>query len=137
MVHPTRKVQTSSIGSRPSTDEDERCRVMSAAADPIRMRILSLLRQPRSVRDICEALDMAQPRVSHHLAVLRAAGLLDVEPRGRMRLYAWAPLAEPSALRDVQLVLKKWLEKPGSAPSRPNVAAAGAPGTSALEDFLL
>ncbi len=83
---------------------------------------------------------MAQPRVSHHLAVLKAAGLLDVEPRGRLRLYAWAPLAEPSELRDVQNLLEKWLQiaAPQAPRSQPlsKVAAAGAhPPT--LEDFLL
>jgi len=41
--------------------------------------------------DLVEPLDRAQPTVSHHLGVLRDAGLLDREQRGRWAYYRVVP----------------------------------------------
>jgi DNA-binding transcriptional ArsR family regulator len=60
----------------------------AALAEPNRYRIVELLRSgARSVNDIGERLDISQPLVSKHLRVLREAGLVDVEPRARQRVY--------------------------------------------------
>jgi DNA-binding transcriptional ArsR family regulator len=60
----------------------------AALAEPNRFRIVELLRSgPRSVNDISERLDLAQPQASKHLRVLKEAGLVDVEPRAQQRLY--------------------------------------------------
>lgn len=60
----------------------------AALAEPNRYRIVELLRSgARSVNDIGDRLDMSQPLVSKHLRVLREAGLVDVEPRARQRVY--------------------------------------------------
>jgi DNA-binding transcriptional ArsR family regulator len=60
----------------------------AALAEPNRFRIVELLRSgARSVNDIGERLDLSQPLVSKHLRVLREAGLVDVEPRARQRVY--------------------------------------------------
>jgi DNA-binding transcriptional ArsR family regulator len=60
----------------------------AALAEPNRYRIVELLRSgARSVNDIGERLDLSQPLVSKHLRVLREAGLVDVEPRARQRVY--------------------------------------------------
>jgi DNA-binding transcriptional ArsR family regulator len=76
----------------------------SALAEPSRLRIVELLRDgPRSVTGIGEALRLNQPQVSKHLRVLRAARLVDVEPRAQQRLYALRP--EP--LRELAV----WLER--------------------------
>jgi DNA-binding transcriptional ArsR family regulator len=60
----------------------------AALAEPNRFRIVELLRSgPRSVNDIGDRLDLHQPLVSKHLRVLKEAGLVDVQPRARQRLY--------------------------------------------------
>jgi DNA-binding transcriptional ArsR family regulator len=60
----------------------------AALAEPNRYRIVELLRSgARSVNDIGERLDLSQPLVSKHLRVLKDAGLVDVEPRARQRVY--------------------------------------------------
>jgi DNA-binding transcriptional ArsR family regulator len=60
-----------------------------ALAEPNRFRIVELLRSSaRSVNEIGERLDLSQPLVSKHLRVLRDAGVVEVEPRARQRLYA-------------------------------------------------
>jgi DNA-binding transcriptional ArsR family regulator len=64
----------------------------AALAEPNRFRIVELLRSgPRSVNDIGERLDLAQPQVSKHLRVLKEVGLVDVEPRAQQRLYELRP----------------------------------------------
>jgi DNA-binding transcriptional ArsR family regulator len=60
----------------------------AALGDPSRLRIVELLRlRPFSVGDIAERLGVRQPQVSKHLRVLRGAGLVDVEPVARHRIY--------------------------------------------------
>src|SRR5258708_37597985 len=68
-----------------------------AIADPTRRRILELL----SIRDmpatgIAAEFIYRQPSISEHLRILREAGLVSVEPRGRQRIYSLvrAPLSE-------------------------------------------
>lgn len=59
-----------------------------ALADDTRQRIMELCCcKPMSVNELVEAMDIAQPTVSHHLAVLRNAGLVIVERRGKQILY--------------------------------------------------
>jgi DNA-binding transcriptional ArsR family regulator len=60
----------------------------AALAEPHRRLILDLLREEeRSVNDLVSRLKLSQPGVSKHLRVLRDAGLVDVRPEGRRRLY--------------------------------------------------
>ena len=60
----------------------------AALAEPNRFRIVELLRSgPRPVNEIGERLQLNQPQVSKHLRVLKAAGLVDVQPRAQQRLY--------------------------------------------------
>ena len=53
------------------------------------------------VCDISETFDLSQPTISHHLKVLRSAGLLDCERRGTW-VYYWVI---PSALQQLSAVL--------------------------------
>jgi DNA-binding transcriptional ArsR family regulator len=72
----------------------------AALAEPSRRKILDLLRAgERSVNDLVGRLKLSQPGVSKHLRVLRDAGLVDVRPDGRQRLYRLRaePLAEVDA----------------------------------------
>lgn len=60
----------------------------NAIADERRRDILGLLAErDRPVQEVVDAMGMAQPLVSKHLKVLRDVGLVDVEKRGRMRVY--------------------------------------------------
>jgi DNA-binding transcriptional ArsR family regulator len=76
----------------------------TALAEPNRLRIVELLRDgPRPVGAIGTALRLNQPQVSKHLRVLKAARLVEVEPRAQQRLYGLR--AQP--LRE----LNTWLER--------------------------
>jgi ArsR family transcriptional regulator, arsenate/arsenite/antimonite-responsive transcriptional repressor len=61
-------------------------------ADPLRRRIVELL----AVEQLCtchlvEELDAKQPTVSHHLRLLREAGVVDTEAAGRFTYYRLRP----------------------------------------------
>jgi DNA-binding transcriptional ArsR family regulator len=62
-----------------------------ALGDPNRRAIVELLGagapEGRSVGELAEALPISRPAVSRHLRLLKAAGLVDEEPRGTRRLY--------------------------------------------------
>jgi DNA-binding transcriptional ArsR family regulator len=63
--------------------------VFNAIAEPRRRELVALLARgnPRSVGELVDALGLAQPAVSKHLAVLRAVGLVSVRRQGKSRLY--------------------------------------------------
>ena len=59
-----------------------------ALASPTRRTLLRLVRDDaQAVGVLAERLEISQPAVSQHLAVLREAGLVTVERDGRRRLY--------------------------------------------------
>ncbi len=65
---------------------------LKALADPIRLRMLDLLAsQPQAlcVCDITSQFHVRQPTISHHLRILREAGLIGGEKRGVWSFY-WA-----------------------------------------------
>lgn len=63
---------------------DRAARLFQALADETRLAILKQLREQREVCacDFLACCDRTQPTVSHHLKVLREAGLVDAEKRG-------------------------------------------------------
>jgi DNA-binding transcriptional ArsR family regulator len=62
--------------------------VFAVLANPVRRKLLESLREgPRSTGDLAGLFDLGRPAVSEHLAVLRGAGLVREEPRGRHRFY--------------------------------------------------
>ncbi len=66
----------------------------AALGEPSRLEIVELLRRrPFSVGDIVDTLGLRQPQVSKHLKVLREAGVVDVEPLARRRIYHLVPAA--------------------------------------------
>lgn len=107
-----------------------RLELLQAVADPLRLRLLSELSRPAAVHELCARLGMAQPRVSHHLGILRRAGLLELEVHGREHLYQ---LVEPPA-GDPRRELLAFVGVHGGVPAP---AAAPAPAAGTLEDFLL
>jgi ArsR family transcriptional regulator len=63
-------------------------------ADPTRLRLLSLIStagEACAACDLVEPLGVSQPTVSHHLKVLREAGLVASEKRGRWVFYRPVP----------------------------------------------
>lgn len=68
---------------------DERCcAVFQAMGNRSRLKILELLkREEMCVSDLCTHFRMRQPSVSHHLDMLKRAGLVESEKRGREVYY--------------------------------------------------
>jgi ArsR family transcriptional regulator len=63
--------------------------LLKALADPIRLRLMSLIAatDEACVCDLTAPFDVSQPTISHHLKVLREAGLVDSERRGTWVWY--------------------------------------------------
>ncbi|MFI6357534.1 ArsR/SmtB family transcription factor [Streptomyces sp. NPDC050743] len=79
-------------------DEDqaaELAKVFKALGDPVRLRLLSLIASRAGgevcVCDLTPAFDLSQPTISHHLKLLRQAGLIDCERRGTWVYYRVLP----------------------------------------------
>jgi ArsR family transcriptional regulator len=91
----------------PEVDEAEAGRIAAVAralSDPIRVQLVDVLRRHAGKVCVCELtplFDVSQPTVSHHLKVLRDAGLVDVERRGLWSFYYVIP--------DATKELKTWL----------------------------
>jgi ArsR family transcriptional regulator len=94
----------SPLASQPLTAKQaaEIAPLLKALADPVRLRLLSLVASHEGgeacVCDLNDAFELSQPTVSHHLKVLHEVGLVDREKRGvwvyyRVRRDALASLA--------------------------------------------
>jgi ArsR family transcriptional regulator len=79
--------------------------LLKALADPVRLRLLSLVAShvggEACVCDLTDAFDLTQPTISHHLKVLHEAGLLDREKRGVWVYYT----ARTKALANLAAVI--------------------------------
>jgi ArsR family transcriptional regulator len=85
-------------------DADRLARLAKALADPIRIQLVDVLRRHAGKVCVCELtplFDVSQPTVSHHLKVLRDAGLVGVERRGLWAYY----YVNPDALEE----MSQWL----------------------------
>lgn len=89
------------IGVDPMSAEqaDRIAGLLKALADPIRLRLMSLIAatDEACVCDLTTPFDVSQPTISHHLRVLREAGLVSCERRGTWVWYR----AEREALEAV------------------------------------
>jgi DNA-binding transcriptional ArsR family regulator len=66
--------------------------LFAALSDPTRRRLVERLRRrPHAVGELAVHLEVTQPAVSQHLAVLRKARLVKGRPDGRRRLYELDP----------------------------------------------
>jgi ArsR family transcriptional regulator, arsenate/arsenite/antimonite-responsive transcriptional repressor len=78
---------------------------LRALADPARLRLMSLIAShdggEACVCDVSVGIDLSQPTISHHLKVLRTAGLLTAERRGSWVYYR----VVPGALQQLSLLL--------------------------------
>lgn len=70
--------------------EDRSREVFAALGDVTRIKILELLKNEElCVSDICARFNITQPSVSHHLQVLKRAGLVNSNKRGREVYYSF------------------------------------------------
>ncbi len=64
---------------------------LKALSDPVRLRVLSVVASHEGgeacVCDLSAGIELTQPTISHHLKVLRTAGLLDSERRASWVYY--------------------------------------------------
>ncbi len=75
-------------------EAEELAGAFKVLADPVRLRLLSLIAARDGETCACElvgTLDRSQPTISHHLSVLHDAGLLTREKRGRWVWYRPVP----------------------------------------------
>jgi ArsR family transcriptional regulator, arsenate/arsenite/antimonite-responsive transcriptional repressor len=71
-------------------DQAERvANLLKALSDPIRLRLMSMIAavDEACVCDLTVPFEVSQPTISHHLKVLREAGLVDSERRGTWVWY--------------------------------------------------
>lgn len=80
-----------------AVEAEELAGVFKALSDPVRLRLLSAIAaragQEACVCDVSDGLDVSQPTISHHLKVLREAGLLTSERRASWVYYRVVPEA--------------------------------------------
>ncbi|MGR6971703.1 ArsR/SmtB family transcription factor [Streptomyces cynarae] len=84
----------SGVSAAPLDEEraTELAKVFKALGDPVRLRLLSMIAS-REGGEVCvcemtPAFELSQPTISHHLKLLRQAGLIDCERRGTW-VYYW------------------------------------------------
>ncbi len=91
----------------PDVEREEAVRMASVAkalADPVRVQLVDVLRKHAGKVCVCELVplfDLSQPTVSHHLKVLREAGIVGSERQGLWAYYYVIP--------DVLKELSGWL----------------------------
>ena len=97
----------SPLAREPLTEDSagDLARMFKALGDPVRLRLLSRVASHAGgeacVCDLSAGFDLTQPTISHHLKVLREAGLLECERRGTW-VYYWVV---PAALAQLSAVL--------------------------------
>lgn len=103
----------------------ELCKVLT---DPKRLMILDALRHgDRSVTELADAIGVALPNASQHLAVMRNAGLVESRRAGTTIIYR---LAEPTIVDacDIvnRIVERRVALRPSSRPAPPSESSAQA-----------
>jgi ArsR family transcriptional regulator, arsenate/arsenite/antimonite-responsive transcriptional repressor len=77
---------------------DQSVEVLKALADPTRLQMIGILKssaEPVCICDFTAAFDLSQPTISHHMAKLREAGLVDVSKAGIWAYYRLASRLQP------------------------------------------
>ena len=84
-----------------ATDAEAFARRLKALADPVRLRLVSIVAasegQEACVCDLIEPVGLSQPTVSHHLKILTEAGFLSRSKRGTWAYYRLVPGALEAA----------------------------------------
>ncbi|GAB3758284.1 ArsR/SmtB family transcription factor [Microlunatus parietis] len=97
-----------------ATDIEAMTRFGRALADPIRCRLLLLLRDgPAHPADLADTLGISRSRLSNHLACLRDCGLVVAIPDGRRQRYELADHRLGHAIDDVRTAVLAVAGEPG------------------------
>lgn len=99
-----------SIGDEPGGGFEGASGLLKAAADPHRLAMLARLAAAPAEVCVCEftdALPLNQPTVSHHLRVLREAGLVTCERRGTWVYYRLAADARARLHEALQCIFQE------------------------------
>jgi ArsR family transcriptional regulator len=102
----------------PARDQQRLVAAFKALADPTRIEILRLVGAqsgPVCVCDIVDRFDLAQPTISHHLKVLREAGLLRTSKIGIWAFYELEAEAKDLLEEAGDLLVAKPAARSGSA----------------------
>jgi hypothetical protein len=76
------------------SDQAQLLAFFKAMANESRLRLVGLLAaRERSVHELAQLLDLTEPTISHHLAVLKEIGLVSVRAEGVVRWHALVPKA--------------------------------------------
>jgi len=82
--------------------------IFKALSDPTRRKILELLKErDMTPSEILEKIKIAQPTLSHHLDILKRAGLVDYEREGKFLKYSLNMGVFEMALEYLMKFLKK------------------------------
>ena len=83
------------VAPLPPEDAQQAARLFRALADPTRVAIVNRLAAAPEVCvcDLTAAFELSQPTISHHLKILREAGLVDSSRRGKWAYYRLIPEA--------------------------------------------
>lgn len=79
--------------------------VLKALADPTRVQMILSLRKmgdPLCICDFTAAFDLSQPTVSHHMAKLREAGLVEATRKGIWTFYRLRPHLPAAVTRIIE-----------------------------------
>ncbi len=112
---------------------DTLVQLYSALGDATRLSVLELLgNKPRPVHDLAVAFDISRPAISRHLRVLKQAGLVVEEKRGRENVYALIrPRLEPMSLwldaHAREKLAKPVVAKPKKTKAKPLANTSAAP----------
>ncbi|MBR3247501.1 MAG: helix-turn-helix transcriptional regulator [Clostridiales bacterium] len=73
-----------------TSNEEQFIGILNVLSESVRFRILSLIasRGEITAKDILSEFDFTQPTLSHHMACLTGAGLVNVERKGRFAYYS-------------------------------------------------
>src|SRR2546426_10395770 len=90
---------------------DQSVEVLKALTDPTRLQMIGILKRspdPACICDFTAAFDLSQPTLSHHMAKLREAGLVDVSKSGIWAYYRLARLREPKTRAPLDALTWGW-----------------------------
>ena len=92
----------------PDRKADSLVEALKALADPTRLQIVAILEQSRDPVCICDltaTFDLSQPTISHHMAKLKAAGLVEVTKKGLWSYYRLKPVVDSQVRRLLEALL--------------------------------
>jgi ArsR family transcriptional regulator len=75
-------------------EAERMAKLAKAIADPVRLQLVDVLRKHAGKVCVCELVplfDLSQPTISHHLKVLREAGVIESERQGLWAYYYVVP----------------------------------------------